>query len=150
MDRTYHSGNSSQGIMKKKISEIVEGYYGVGNISCEPTLEDIQKDIREGNLEERSFQRDEKELNDEWNRKAINEDHYYALQKGYHSQRIAYFMVHGWNDPIVLNMDGCTIEGGLHRFKAAKYRNMEVIDVIVNVKRRMQRRAISNEPCWHC
>jgi hypothetical protein len=117
-------------MMKKRIIEINNAHYGVGNVSCEPSIEEIQKAIQENDLETRSFQTDLTELNAEWNRKANNEDEYYALQKKYHSRRIAFFIVNGWADPILLYKDGCKIKDGLHRFKAAIYLKMEVIDVI--------------------
>jgi len=117
--------------MKKKVTEITNILYGIGSVSCEPTNEEIEKAIRENNHETRSFQDDIDELNDEWNKNASNEVDYLALQKKYHSQRIAFFVVNGWHDPIVLYRDGCTIKDGLHRFKAARYLSMDIIDVIV-------------------
>lgn len=117
--------------MKKKITEIENIPYGVGDVSCEPTNVEIKKAILENNLEMRSFQDDLAELNAEWNNKANNEDEYWVLQKEYHSRRIAFFVVKGWDDPILLHKDECKIKDGLHRFKAAMYLGMELIDVIV-------------------
>lgn len=118
--------------MKKKVIDIDDVPYGVGEILCEPTNDEIKKAIRENDLETRSFQNDLKELNDEWNRNARNENEYYALQKQYHARRIAYFVVKGWNDPILFHRDGFKIKDGLHRFKAAIYKGMDTIDVDVN------------------
>jgi hypothetical protein len=118
-------------IMKKKVSEIINAHYGVGAISCEPSKIEIDRDIQQNNLETRSFQGDKEILNAEWIRVAKSEKEYYALQKKYHSQRIAFFVVKGWDNPISLHRDECTVEDGLHRLKAAIHLKMEVVNVTI-------------------
>jgi ParB-like nuclease domain len=44
---------------------------------------------------------------------------------------IAYFVVNGWSDPIILNHDERTIIDGLHRLKAAMYLGMDTIEVAI-------------------
>lgn len=118
--------------MKEKITDIDNVCYGVGNISCEPTDDEIKKAVQDKDIDSRSFQGCIDELNDEWNKHAQNENEYYLLQKKYHVKRIAYFVVNGWNDPIiVVHKDGCKIKDGLHRFKAAIFKGMDTIDVEV-------------------
>ena len=118
-------------ILKKKISEIKCASYGVGELSCEPTKEEIEEAIKNENLEKRNFQDDLDELNAEWNLKSNNFEEYITFQKDYNARRIAYFIVNGWSSPILLDEDGVTIKDGLHRFKAAKYLENEMIDVVV-------------------
>ena len=123
----------SQIIFTKKLSEIDMGPYGFPGVSCEPSREDIEGAIAKGTLEERQFQADIQALNDEWNRNAGNEQEYFLLQKEYHARRIAFFVVNGWKEPIVLHRDEKTVKDGLHRLKAADYLNMEYVDTIVDV-----------------
>jgi len=49
----------------------------------------------------------------------------------YHARRIAFFIVNGWSEPIVLRGDGCTIEDGLHRLKAALYKGIPEVEITV-------------------
>ena len=44
-------------------------------------------------------------------------------------RRIVYFVVNGWEEPILLCKDGCTISDGLHRLKAAIYLGLEEVEV---------------------
>jgi len=117
--------------MKINVSEITDVQYAVGEVSCEPTLEEIKKAIKDNDLETRGFQDHLDILNREWNDKAKNEDEYFALQRDYHRRRIAFFMVNCWDFPILLYKDLHTIKDGLHRFKAAKYLGLEMIEVEV-------------------
>ena len=41
--------------MKKKVSEILNVHYVEGNISCEPSKEEIKKAVDEKNLETRGY-----------------------------------------------------------------------------------------------
>ena len=117
--------------MKKKIEEIKNTDYGVGDVSCEPAKCEIARAIQTNNLEARSFQEDIDELNAEWNKEAKSENEYFELQKKYHAQRVAYLVVNKWSDPILLRKDGATISDGLHRLKAAVYLEMEEVDVVL-------------------
>ncbi len=67
--------------MKKKVAEIKDAPYGVGDISCEPKNEEITKAVREKDFDRSSFQGDREELNSEWNRDVKNSKEYYNLQK---------------------------------------------------------------------
>jgi len=127
----YFSWNHLQmnEIIKKQLVEITPSEYGVYEYSCEPSRQEIDQAIKSGWLETRSFQTDIDELNHEWNRKAKSKSEYAMLQKEYHSKRIAFFVVNGWADPIVIDKDGKTIKDGLHRYKAAQYLGHEIIDV---------------------
>ena len=118
--------------MKKKVSEIRNVLYGEGNVSCEPLPSDIADAIQSAEFELRGFQNDLPALKSEWDRAAQNNfDEFCRLVKTYHAKRIAFFVVHGWNDPIVLRSDGCTIEDGLHRLKAALYKGVPEVEVTV-------------------
>ena len=101
--------------MQKKISEIVNTPYGQDNVSCEPSKQDIQKAIDDKDLETRGFQNPEVEA-EYW---ALNVPERYEWIKKYHAKRIAFYVVNGWQDRIVLNEDKKTIKDGLHRLKAA-------------------------------
>ncbi len=48
----------------------------------------------------------------------------------YHA-RIAFFVVNGWDEPIVLNTDEHKIKEGLHRLKAAIFLGWETVEVDV-------------------
>ena len=119
-------------IVKKKITEIKNVLYAVYNISCEPTKEEIEKAVREKDFEVRAFQKDLAELNTEWNKNAENRKEEYCLQqRRFHIRRIAYFVLYGWKEPILLCEDGCTVLDGLHRLKAAIHLSLEEVEVIV-------------------
>ena len=118
--------------MNRKINEIHNVPYGAYDISCEPTKDEIERAIQENDLESRPFKSYEIELNDEWNKNARSINEYCALQQQYHTRRIAFFVVNGWSDPILLNEDGCRIEDGLHRFKAAIFKGTDSICVKIN------------------
>jgi hypothetical protein len=70
-----------------------------------------------------------------------------------HARRIAYFVRHGWNDPILveLGVPGLTdaghwpIEDGNHRFAAAIYRNDLHIAAEVSGEVRRIRKALGKE-----
>lgn len=112
----------------KKIFEINNTKYGQDNVSCEPTKEEIEKAVDDGNIDKRSFQGNLEELKKEWEGK--DEEKYEAIRE-YHCRRIAYFVVNKWNEPIKLKRDGKTISDGLHRFKAALFLGYEYVDVVI-------------------
>jgi hypothetical protein len=114
--------------MEKKVNEITNVMYGQDNVCCEPTKEEIEIALNENNLETRGFQYPE--LYNEFE-KIKGSPEYYKYIRNYHANRIAFFVKHGWNDPIILNRDGSTIKDGLHRLKAAIYLNKEKVDVVV-------------------
>ena len=118
--------------MKVEVSKIRNVLYGQYNISSEPTKDDIEKAISENRLESRGFQADHTELIKEWNARSKNIKEYCDAVKKYHSERIAFFAVNKWNDPIILYEDGVTIKDGLHRLKAAIFLKLDTIEAINN------------------
>jgi hypothetical protein len=120
--------------MEKRIDEIeivhwVEDH-GEEKYPVEPLREEIDEAIAERNLETRGFQKDYEALVDEWNREAGGSfEKYLSLRRQYHARRIAYFVVRGWNDPIVLHEDQCRVKEGMHRLKAAKQKGDKTICV---------------------
>ena len=121
-----------RGMMKKKVAEIPDVKFGQYNISSEPSCSEIAKAIEDRKFENREFQKDIKSIDSEANRKAGSEKEYCNFLKQYHARRIAYFVVHGWKDPIVLRENG-TVKDGLHRLKAAIYKGVETIDVTTDL-----------------
>lgn len=117
--------------MKKKVAEIKNVLYGVGNISCEPTNDEIRKAIQEKDFERRSFQGDILELDAEWKKRAEVENEYYYWQRRFHVKKVACLVSEGWEDPILLYKDEFTILDGSHRLKAAIYLGHEEVEVIV-------------------
>ena len=118
--------------MEKLVDELEAGDWvedhGDKKVSVQPSPEEIEEAISEGNFETRGFQNDCKEITAEWNREAGNSfEQYCRLRRQYHARRIAYFVVHGWDDPIVLHGDEHGIHDGLHRLKAAKHKGMKTI-----------------------
>jgi len=118
--------------MKKCVTEIYNVLYGQDNVSCEPSSDDIRHAIEICELESRGFQEDLPTLQTEWNQMARNFDQFCQLVKAYHARRIAFFVVHGWNEPIMLRSDGCTIKDGLHRFKAAIYKCIPDVEIAID------------------
>ena len=118
--------------MRKRVADILNVHYvevcGEQVCACEPSPDEIERDVRENNLENRGFQTHLEELMREWNN-ADTFEGYCERVKGYHSRRIAFFVKNGWSDQIILKSDGCTVHEGLHRLKAATYLNLEYVDV---------------------
>jgi hypothetical protein len=116
--------------MKKRVAEICNVLYGEANVSCEPSRADIDHAIENLEFELRGFQDDLVTLKSEWDLAAQHDfDEFCKLVKTYHARRIAFFVVNGWTDPIVLRNDGCTIEDGLHRLKAALYKGVPEVEI---------------------
>ena len=114
--------------MKKKISEIFSSLYGQDNVCCEPSPEEIERAVREKDLEKREFQKDLAELIAEWYQ-VSGPERYNEIRK-YHARRIAFFVVNGWdNYPIVLKQDGREVEEGSHRLRAAIHLGMDTVEV---------------------
>ena len=112
-----------------KISEIKDvREYGHKGRCCEPSRTEITKAIEQREFEDREFQKDINSLISEWDRGGISPEESNRLATQYHARRIAYFVVNGWNKPIVLYEDG-TLKDGLHRIKAAQFKGMDTIDV---------------------
>ena len=84
------------------VSQIFNTPYGQNNISCEPSTEEIERAVRENNLEHRGFQGDLPELQQEWSKASSPEEWYDKVRK-YHARRIAFFVVNNWKRPIILN-----------------------------------------------
>lgn len=121
--------------IKLRVAELPNVPYGIRldglSICFDPSVEDIRKAIDEGRLEERGFQTDLEALRTEWEQQSQgNPLEFYRLQGVYHARRIAYFVVRGWSDPIVVDRSG-NLHGGLHRLKAAKFLDHHEIDAIV-------------------
>lgn len=121
--------------MKKRVADIVNTPYAEElnghRISCEPSNEEIERAVRESDLEERGYQSHEAELNDEWNQPGTFEG-FCELEHAYHVRRVAFFVKNGWTDLIILKDDGRAISEGLHRLKAAIYLDMEYVEVTQN------------------
>jgi len=117
--------------MEKNISEISFVPYGQDNVSCDPSKEDIEKAVKENNLDTRAFQANEREIAADWAMARLNGQDY-SVVKQYHARRIAFFVVKGWKDSITLNKDGYTVKDGLHRIKAAIYLGKTTVDVIID------------------
>jgi hypothetical protein len=116
-------------IMLTNVNDIVNTPYGENAVSCEPSPQDISDAIERGELEERAYQRDIDDLTAEWRRESKdNALEWYRLVKTYHARRIAFFVIRGWQESIVLRADGQTIQEGLHRFKAALYLGMREVE----------------------
>ena len=114
-----------------EIAQITPVIYGEYNTSCEPSHQEIAEAVAENKLETRRYQEDLEILKSEW-RQAKSVEEYCELVKQYHTRRIAYFVVNGWNDRILLEQDAQTMIDGLHRLKAAQYLGMETIEA--NIK----------------
>jgi hypothetical protein len=117
--------------VRKPISEISFLRFGETDgktqICCDPSSDDIDAAINSRNLETRSFQDDLELLKSEWH----NEENFEkrcTLIKQYHARRIAFFVVNGWDDPIVLNVDSRTVKDGLLRLRAAIHMRWDMID----------------------
>lgn len=98
----------------------------------DPSVAEIQHAIDAGKLEERGYQRHLAQLVAEWQAGANGDAaEFYRLQKQYHARRIAYFVVRGWTDPIVLAANGDMIEG-THRLKAAIHKGLPKVGVRIS------------------
>ena len=116
--------------MKTKIAEIKDvREYGHKGVRCEPSRAEIAKAIEEKKFEEREFQKDINSLLSEWDSTEISPEESNRLATQYHARRIAYFVVNGWNKPIVLREDG-SLKDGLHRIRAAMFQGIDTIDAI--------------------
>jgi hypothetical protein len=96
---------------------------------CEPTREQIERAIRVTDFDERGYQEHKKKLIDEWNRGDATPQQYNQREQEYHARRIANFAVNGWRGPPILKKDGCSVQDGLHRLKAARHRGQKTIRV---------------------
>jgi hypothetical protein len=113
--------------MKKKVSEIFSLPYGQDNISCEPFREEIEKAVREKNLEKRGFQEHLDELEVEWGK--IPTPERYDHIRNYHAKRIASFVVNPDDHPIKLKKDGREVSEGSHRLRAAIHLGIDEVEV---------------------
>ena len=109
--------------------EIFSRAYGQDkNVCCEPSTEEIEKAVREKDLEKRQFQKDLSELIPEW--EPMGTERYNLIRK-YHALRIAFFVVNRWdNYPIVLKQDGREVDEGSHRLRAALHLGMDTVEVL--------------------
>ena len=120
-------------VVKKKVSELKRWHWGQDNVSCEPSDDEIRIAVQARDFERRAFQDAavEAELMGEQDLQKRRD-----RIRQYHARRIAYFVEHGWFDPIVLFEDGFWIKEGSHRLRAAKYRGMEKVDCVIFTPRR--------------
>jgi hypothetical protein len=51
------------------------------------------------------------------------------VEKKYHAKRIAFYVVNGWQDGIVLNEDKKTVKDGLHRLKATIFLGWDTVEI---------------------
>src|SRR5436190_21826703 len=121
--------NNNPKFQTRKVSEIQRPPYGFyipinGQqvpVVSDPTPEEICQAIEDDQLEARGFQSHKAELEKEWNESLPGEFRANCIEYGrrcrvYHAQRIAFFVVNGWDgDPIELKPDGVNINDGLHR-----------------------------------
>ena len=117
----------------RKVNEITLVPYAEFGCNCDPSRDDIQCALDEGNLEERAFQRDLEELKAEWlqaSNNARDAAEWIRQLKSYHARRVAWFVAHGWSDPITIGSDG-KIKDGLHRLHAAKFLGNEEVEVVL-------------------
>ena len=138
--------------MQKKVSKIENTEYGQDSVCCEPSKADIQKAVDEKDFESRRFQEDFYELIAEW--EAASKPERYERMRKYHAKRIAFFVVNGWDGPIVLNTDEHKIKEGLHRLKAAIFLGWKLWKLTWHDKRRIRqtfprRKRADNRGAWH-
>lgn len=94
---------------------------GDRTIDFDPTCEEIEQAIADRDFVDKPHHGREEELNREWIAAAkgdINEA--YRQQRLHHARRIAYFVVHGWADPVEVRRSNGTVKGGTHRIRAAQ------------------------------
>jgi hypothetical protein len=116
--------------MRKRVSEIFSKPYGHTGVCCEPSTNEIERAVRENDLEKCGFQEHLGELKAEWEN-AVGHKRYDQI-RFYHARRIAFF-VKNWKDfPITLKEDGVEVSDGSHRLRAAKYLGM--VDVEVEIE----------------
>jgi hypothetical protein len=116
--------------VKKKVSEIFSRPYGQDGVCCEPSSEEIERAVRESDLEKRGFQEHLDELKAEWG-KIPTLERYDHIRK-YHARRTAFFVVMGWNDrPFKLKKDGRELSDGKHRLRAAIHLGIDEVEVEV-------------------
>lgn len=117
----------------RKVNEITLVPYGdpASGVLHEPSTDDVQGALEKGALDERDFQRDLEELKAEWRQASNNDADAWAREvKNYHARRVAWFVTHGWNDPITIGSNN-VIRDGSHRIRAAIFLGHEEIDVVV-------------------
>jgi hypothetical protein len=124
---------SSDLSMKFPISALTMPHYSEANKDAEPSAEEIKLAVESNQLEKRGYQSDADELGREWREKShggVNVDEWVRLVREYHVRRTAYFVVHGWEDPITVNAEK-TVMDGTHRYRAARYLGRETIEATV-------------------
>jgi hypothetical protein len=113
--------------MKKKVREIFRRPWGQDGVSCEPSREEIERAVRENDLETRGFQEHLHELIAEWEQ-VTGPERYDRIRK-YHARRVAFFVVNKWDNSISLKEDRCEVDQGSHRLEAARFLGMEEVCV---------------------
>jgi hypothetical protein len=120
--------------MWKKIADIpfvrYENTFNGIVLSCESSHENIQLAINNKEFEQRGFQTHNDELLAEWKKNVSSAQELNERIRGYHTRRIAHFVVHGWTDPIILDADG-EMKDGLHRLKAAIFMGKDEVEVVI-------------------
>lgn len=94
-----------------------------------PTPEEIQKAIDNGQFEARGIQSHRDELDREWWVKANgNLDEIAKLQREFNARRIAHFVVNGWPDALRVERSG-KMHDGTHRLRAAIHKGLKTVSV---------------------
>src|SRR3954470_8763642 len=108
----------------KKASEILYppyGYFDLNNqpVKADPTREDIEKAIKNNELEKRDWHSSRDVLLTEWAEGLsfpADYEEYGKRCRIYHARRIANFVVNGWDGELIeLKADGVSMNDGLHR-----------------------------------
>ena len=98
----------------------------------EPTSDEITRAVENGDLEKTPYSDHSQELTDQWVRECGGDlNDLLRRSRGYHARRIAYLVVHGWTDPIVLDWKEKMIDG-THRLKAARHLKLPEVEVLIH------------------
>ncbi len=121
-----------EGLVKKRVDQIKRWRYGLKidgkTVYAEPTRELIADAIEKNQLERRGLQEYAALLFEEWERVPAV-DRARVVQQ-YHSSRVAFFCVNGWDDPISLCVHDM-LEDGAHRLLAAKHKTIDTVDCVI-------------------
>jgi hypothetical protein len=115
-----------------RTDEVHAQEYGQDGQSCEPSPADIARHVAFGEVEMRPFQTYAGQLALEWY--SVSGPERIALATRYHTMRVAYFVIKGWDDPIkvVRTNYGYLVTEGAHRIRAARFKGMESVLVQID------------------
>lgn len=134
--KTINFKSEPKGKLRRKITEINIATYVEGGISVEPSIKEVFDAIAFDNLETRDFQLDLPALKAEWEAmcqtpQGLNLALWVHVVREYHSRRVAFFVVNGWDDPIRILPNG-DISDGSHRLRAAMYKGMQEVEIEIS------------------